>query len=78
MMIFKHAVLLFKVWNEKIYLKACLALNFQQDFNERNDSAMIFETSKLKVGKHFIANRLKIIISLIKYKWLNLSLTRSK
>ena len=52
MMIYKHALLLFKIWKERIYSKDWLALKFQQNFNERTNLVMIFETSKLKIGKN--------------------------
>ena len=65
MMIIKHAILLHKIWNETIYSKQWLALNFQQNFNERNESVRIFETNKLKVGKNLVVNRLKVINGLI-------------
>ena len=78
MMIIKHAILLHKIWNETIYSKQWLALNFQQNFNERNESVRIFETNKLKVGKNLVVNRLKVINGLIKYEWLNLNFTTFK
>ena len=56
MMVYKHAILLYKVWNDSIYSKQWLALNFQQNFNERVNTVNIFETSNLKVGKNLVAN----------------------
>jgi hypothetical protein len=78
MMIYKHAILLYKVWNDSIYSKQWLALNFQQNFNERVNTVNVFETSNLKVGKNIVANRLKIINGLIRYEWLNLGMNSFK
>ena len=52
MIIYKHSLLLVEIWNESIYSKDWLALKFQQNFNERTNLVMIFETSKLKIGKN--------------------------
>ena len=78
MMVYKHAILLYKVWNDTIYSKQWLALNFQQNFNERVNTVNVFETSNLKVGKNIVANRLKIINGLIRYEWLNLGMNSFK
>ena len=55
-----------------------LALNFQQNFNVRTDTVMIFETNNLKIGKNLATNRLKLINGLIKFDWLNLNITTCK
>ena len=75
---YKHSLLLFKIWNDPIYSQEWLALNFQQNFNARNSTVMIYDTSKIKIGKNSPTNRLKIINGLIKYDWLNLSLNSYK
>ena len=72
MMKYKHALLLFKIWNVPIYPKEWLALNFQQNFSARGTQVRIFETNKLKIGKNLTVNRLKLINGLIEYKWLNM------
>ena len=78
MMVYKHSLLLFKIWNERIYSRDWLALNFQQNFNERVEGVMIFETSILKIGKNLVTNRLKIINGLIDFGWLNLNINTFK
>ena len=78
MMSFKHAILLYKIWNDQNYSKEWMALNFQQTFNERNLTVNVFESNNLKVGKNLPVNRLKIINGLIKYEWLNLSINSFK
>ena len=43
--------LTYKIWNDNIYSKEWLALNFQQNFNERNPTVRIFATNNIKEGK---------------------------
>ena len=73
MMLYKHSLLLYKIWNDAIYSKDWLALNFQQNFNLRCNKVMLYETSNCKVGKNLSPNRLKVINGLIEFDWLNLS-----
>ena len=69
-LLYKHSLLLYKIWNDSLYSKEWLALNFQQNFNERNPTVNIFATNKIKVGSKLIEG----IDGLISYDWLNLSL----
>ena len=73
MMLYKHSLLLYKIWNDAIYSKDWLALNFQQSFNLRCNKVKLYETSNYKVGKNLSPNRLKVINGLIEFDWLNLS-----
>ena len=75
---YKHSLLLYKIWNDSIYSQEWLALNFQQNFNARTHTVMIYDTSKTKIGKNKPINRLKIINGLIQYDWLNLNLNSYK
>ena len=70
---YKHSLLLHKVYNNRLYSKEWLSLNFQQSFNARTQTVNVVDTSKLKIGKNDAVNRLKIINGKIKYEWLNLS-----
>ena len=72
MMIYKHALLLYKIWNEPIFSKEWLSLNFQQNFSARGTQVKIYKTNNLKIGKNLAVNRLKLINGLIEYQWLNL------
>ena len=78
MLLYKHSLLLHKIWNDPIYSKDWLDLNFQQNFNERRTKVMIFDTSQRKIGKNLSTNRLKIINGLIEHEWLNLSMNSFK
>ena len=51
MMAYKHSLLLFKIYNNNIYSKEWMALNFQQSFNDQVSTVQIFYTSNLKIGK---------------------------
>ena len=70
-MIYKHSLLLYKIWNDSIYSKDWLVLNFQQNLNEKCTHLMLFESSNFKVGKNLPTNRFKIINGLINFDWLN-------
>ena len=50
-MTYKHSLLVYKIWNGKIYSRDWLALNFHQNFNVCSFFIMILETSKIKVEK---------------------------
>ena len=78
MLLYKHSLLLYKVWNDPIYSKDWLDLNFQQNFSVRNLTIKIFDTSCRKVGKNLATNRLKILNGLINYTWLNLDINSYK
>ena len=78
MLIYKHCLLLFKLWNNQIYSYEWLALNFQQTFNARCSTVKIFENNNYKVGKNLAVNRLKVINGLIEFNWLNLSIDAYK
>jgi hypothetical protein len=59
-------------------LYAWLSLNFQQNFNNRNEMVNIFDTSKFKIGKNLLVNRLRILNGKIKLDDFNLSLEAFK
>ena len=70
---YKHALLLYKIFNNKLYSKEWLALNFQQTYNARTDTLNIVDTSRIKIGKNSATNRLKLINGKITFDSLNLS-----
>lgn len=73
MMKYKHALLLFKTYNTTKMSKDWLALNFQQNFNNRNTTINLVDTSQFKIGKNLIPNRLLIVNRQIDLEFLNLS-----
>ena len=68
---YKHALLLHKIYNDIDQGADWLALNFNQNFNNRNPTFLTTDTSKFKIGKNIASNRLKLINNKIKLKDLN-------
>ena len=69
--LYKHALLLHEVYNDINQGADWLALNFNQNFNNRNPTFLTTDTSKFKIGKNIASNRLKLINNKIKLKDLN-------
>ena len=67
-----HALLLHKTYNEQDPTSDWLHINFNQNFNARNNKANFFDTSNFKQGKNLLSNRFTVINNLIEYNWLNL------
>ena len=78
MLLYKHALLLHKTYNDTKMSPEWLGLNFQQNFNNRNEMVNIIDTSKYKIGKNLLVNRLRILNGKIKLDDLNLSLEAFK
>ena len=51
MMEYKHAILLYKLFNSTDMSNDWIDLNVQQTFNDRNHLVNVFDKSKLKAGK---------------------------
>ena len=70
MMRYKHAILLYKTYNETTQTKNWLTLNFQQSFNNRNNTFRVFSTNNYKVGQNLTSNRFAVINGLVNLDWL--------
>ena len=77
-MLYKHAIELYKLYNTQTVTAEWTNLNFQQNFNGRVNKFLISSTSQTKVGKNILTNRLVCINNKISLDWLNLSLTAFK
>ena len=55
-----------------------LSLNFQQNYNGRNEKIQIFTISNYKVGQNLMVNRFKSLNNQIEFNWLNESLNSYK
>ena len=55
-----------------------LSLNFQQNYNGRNEKIQIFTISNYKVGQNLMVNRFKTLNNQIEFNWLNESLNSYK
>ena len=69
---YNHAILLYKTYNSEHQDTDWLDINFNQNFNERANKVIFYDTSKNKQGKNILCNRLTIINNTIPYEWLNL------
>ena len=78
MMAYKHALLLFKVYNYKIPSIEWTHLNFQQILTSRQSLFKTMKNSKLKIGNNALANRLTLINNKIPLDWLNLTVSSYK
>ena len=77
-MAYKHSLLLFKIYNNKLYSADWLAMHFQQTFNARTQTVSVVDTSKLKIGRNIAINRLILINGKIPFEWLNLTIDSFK
>ena len=71
---YKHAIQLHKLHNSTMMTEDWISLNFQQNFNGRNDKLHVFNVANYKVGQNLIVNRFKTLNNKIPYSWLNESL----
>ena len=67
------ALQLFKLYNMDIPNDDWTVLNFQQNFNMRNNFVKIMDFSNLRVGKNCLINKMNCINNRINFDWLNLS-----
>ena len=75
---YKHALQLFKLYNSTVMSEDWMSLNFQQNFNGRNNKIQIFNVSNYKVGENLLTNRLKSLNNKIEFNWLNESFNSYK
>ena len=68
---YKHALQLYKLYNSNSMTEDWISLNFQQNFNRRNDHIQIFNVSNYKVGRNLMTNRFRTLNNKINYSWLN-------
>ena len=78
MTLYKHGLLLHKLYNSTEQGDEWMDINFNQSFNNRCTKFRVFDVSSLKVGKNILSNRLALINNEIEYDWLNKSLNSYK
>ena len=78
MMWYRLAVQLYKVYNAIMMNDDWIDLNFQQNFNDRNNHVQINDASKLRIGRNTLMNRLNCINNKIELNWLNKSIDSYK
>ena len=59
--LYKHALQLHKIYNGSEMGEDWIQLNFNQNFNQRLTKFTTNDTSRYKVGKNMMSNRLKVI-----------------
>ena len=78
MIVYKHAILLHKLYNKNFPETEWIALNFQQLLTSRQLKFSIIKTNRCKVGNNILANRLHILNNKIKLSDLNESVSTFK
>ena len=76
--IYRHAIILHKVYNDETTNQNWLDLFFNQQFNNRCETVKFFDTKNYKIGNNLLSNRFTILKDKIKYDWLNLPFTSFK
>ena len=78
MMLYKHAILLYKMYNSENHSNEWVHLNLNQVITSRQTKFNILKTNQLKVGLNAPANRLHSINNYIPLTWLNYSFNTFK
>jgi hypothetical protein len=78
MLLYKHAILLFKPYNTINSTSDWVKLNFQQTLTSRQVNFKILQTNNYKIGINLICNRLTVLNNKIPLKWLSLSIESFK
>ena len=77
-LIYKHALMLFKLYNSIDYSVEWSALNVNQILTTRQTLFISSKSNKKKVGLNAMANRLYILNGKIPLDWLNLTIDSYK
>ena len=78
MILYKHAILLHKTYNQKIPEIEWIALNFQQLLTSRQTKFSTIKTNNCRVGNNILANRFHALNNKIKLEDLNESVSAFK
>ena len=78
MCLYRHAVLLYKLFNNIICENEFVLLNFQLYDNERAQKLVFLKDQKYEAGKNILLNRFTELNNMIDKDWLNLSLETFK
>ena len=78
MMLYKHAIMLHKLYNENFPEMDWLALNFQQTTTSRQTNFCIVKNNNFRIGNNILTNRISILNNKIELKDLNMSLPAFK
>ena len=70
---YKHALVLFKLYNNNTVEEEWISLNWQHQFSIRGNVFKVTRNNKLRVGNNIMINRMSILNNKIQLNWLNLS-----
>ena len=73
MMVYKHALMLYRIYNLHQPKREWMSLNFQQVLTSRQTNFKSLKVNKLKIGNNSVTNRLSILNGKIPLDWLNKS-----
>ena len=76
--LYRHALLLYKLFNSEIPSLEHFHLNFQLSNNERSDVFVFVKSQNYFVGRNILINRLVCLNNTIKKDWMTLSLDSYK
>ena len=72
-LLYKHAILLYKLYNSIDTTQEWVNLNFQQILTSRQVNFVISKTNGYKIGLNLVCNRIAVLNNKIPLNWLNLS-----
>ena len=71
-LMYKHAQMLHKLYNQVEPDIGWTSLNFQHQFSMRRGQIIVAKTNNIRVGENILANRLNVLNNKIPLDWLNL------
>ena len=75
---YKHSLLLHKCYDDQNQGSDWLSMNFNQNFNARQQHIFFYKTNRYRVGNNLLSNRLNVLNKLITFDNLNLNFDRYK
>ena len=77
-LIYKHAIMLHKLYNSNTYTNEWVQLNYNQILTSRQINFISSKSNRTRVGLNALANRLYILNNKIPLSWLNMSISTFK
>ena len=75
---YKHSLLLHKCYDDQNQGSDWLSMNFNQNFNARQQHIFFYKTNRYRVGNNLLSNRLNVLNKLITFDHLNMNFDRYK
>ena len=77
-LIYKHAIMLHKLYNSNTYTNEWVQLNYNQILTSRQINFISSKSNRTRVGLNALANRLYVLNNKIPLSWLNMSISTFK